>query len=48
MHDEFQNDKSICDVVFLCLRQLVCCIYYLEQVFKIEQDENKSSMVGKF
>lgn len=37
MCEKSRTNKTIVDVVFLCLRQLICCISYLEKILKIER-----------
>lgn len=40
-----QTSKTMVDSVFLCLRQLICCISYLEKILKTEERDKVTLMV---
>lgn len=42
-----QTSKTLVDAVFLCLRQLICCISYLEKILKTEERDKITLMVSE-
>lgn len=46
LSEKSRTDKKVIETFFLCLRQLICCISYLEKVLKAEKRDKITLMVS--